>query len=149
MVSCHLIYMKLMFETIPQTINVDSLEKYKLNESSETNIYSEEGIFSIQKNILYKKTIEDHTANHFTINELDFILDKSVITLKAYPYKLPFNYSSKKFRQTTYALNPKSKLKLVIEHTSVKIYDMYFLTYEEIKNYSISEDIVTFLSLLK
>ena len=44
-----------MFETIPQTINVDSLEKYKLNESSETNIYSEEGIFSIQKNILYKK----------------------------------------------------------------------------------------------
>ena len=26
---------------------------------------------------------------------------------------------------------------------------MYFLTYEEIKNYSISEDIVTFLSSVK
>ena len=69
MVSYHLIYMKLIFDTIPKTINVDSLEKYKLNQSSETNIYSEEGIFSIRKNILYKKTIEDHTGtSHFTIN---------------------------------------------------------------------------------
>tara|TARA_B110001450_G_C17547192_1_gene451079 strand:- start:18 stop:467 length:450 start_codon:yes stop_codon:yes gene_type:complete len=149
MVSSDLIYMKLIFETIPNTINVDSLEKYKLNQSSETNIYSEEGMFSILKNTMYKSTIEDHGTSHFTIDGNEFILDKSVIIRKTYPYKLPFNFLSKKFEKTTYALNRHSKLKLIIERSSAKIYDMYFLTDEEIKNYSISEDIVTFLSLLK
>ena len=51
--------MKLLFNTIPNTINVDSLEKYRLKQYTETIIFSEEGIFSIQKNTLYKETIED------------------------------------------------------------------------------------------
>jgi len=149
MVSYHLIYMKLLFDTIPNTINVDSLEKYKLKQSSETCIYSEEGIFSIQKNNLYKESVQDKTSSHFTIDNIDFTLDKSIILKQKYPYKLPFNFLTKKFQQTTYGLNPKSKIKLIIEQSSAKIYNMYFLTDEDIKNFSISEDIVTFLSLLK
>ena len=47
--------MKLLFETIPNSINVDALEKYRLKQCSETIIYSEEGIFSIQNNSLYKE----------------------------------------------------------------------------------------------
>lgn len=149
MVSNNLIYMKLLFDTIPNTINVDSLEKYKLKQCSETCIYSEEGIFSIQKNSLYKESIEDKTSSHFIIDKIDFTLDKSIITKERYPYKLPFKFLTKKFKQTTYGLNPKSKIKLIIEESSAKIYNMYFLTDEDIKNFSISEDIVTFLSLLK
>ena len=141
--------MKLLFETIPKTINVDALEKYRLKQSSETIIYSEEGIFSIQNNSLYKKIIDDETSSHFTIDGIDFILDKSNITKKKYSYKLPFNFVSKKFEKITYALNPKSKIKLVLEQSSSKIYNIYFITDEDIKNFSISEDIVTLLSLLK
>lgn len=149
MVSNNLIYMKLLFDTIPNTINVDSLEKYKLKKCSETCIYSEEGIFSIQKNSLYKESIEDKTSSHFTIDNIDFTLDKGITTKEMYPYKLPFKFLTKKFQRTTYGLNPKSKIKLIIEQSSAKIYNIYFLTDEDIKNYSISEDIVTFLSLLK
>ena len=141
--------MKLLFNTIPNTINVDSLEKYKLKQSSETCIYSEEGIFRIKKNNLYKESVQDKTSSHFTIDNIDFTLDKSIVLKQRYPYKLPFNFLTKKFQQTTYGLNPKSKIKLIIEQSSAKIYNMYFLTDEDIKNFSISEDIVTFLSLLK
>ena len=141
--------MKLLFDTLPKTINLDALEKYKLKQCSETSIYSEEGMFSIQKSNLYKEIVQDKSSSHFTINNIDFTLDKSVIFKKKYPYKLPFNFLTKKFQQTIYGLNSKSKIKLVIEQSSAKIYNMYFLTDEDIKNFSISEDIVTFLSLLK
>ena len=74
--------MKLLFQTIPKTINVDALEKYRLKQCSETIIYSEEGIFSIQNNSLYKEIIDDETSSHFTIDGIDFILDKTNITKK-------------------------------------------------------------------
>lgn len=141
--------MKLLFNTIPNTINVDSLEKYRLKQYTETIIYSEEGIFSIQKNTLYKETIEDGSSSHLIIDDIDFILDKSIVSRIKFPYKLPFNFLSKKFEKIIYALNPKSRIKLVVEKSSAKIYNIYFITDEDIKNFSICEDIVTFLSLLK
>lgn len=141
--------MRLVFQEIPKNINFDSIEKFKNKELTITNLYSEEGLFRIQNDKLFKINIIDNDFTKYSINDIDFLLDKSDIHLKLFNYKIPFNFESKKMVQIIYSLNKNSKIQLVIEHINQKIHDVYFSTNYDIDNYSIKEDICTFLSLLK
>lgn len=141
--------MRLVFQEIPKNINFDSIEKFKNKELTITNLYSEEGLFRIQNDKLFKINIIDNDFNKYSINDIDFLLDKSDIHLKLFNYKIPFNFESKKMVQIIYSLNNNSKIQLVIEHVNQKLHDVYFTTNYDIANYSIKEDICTFLSLLK
>jgi hypothetical protein len=144
-----IILMKLIPEVIPNNINLDVLEKFKIKTSEKSIIYSDEGIFSIQKKVLNKHNIKDGQYAEVVIDSINFIKDYSVVSYEPYMYKLPFNYKKKSFNEHIYGINKGSALKLVIEEVNTKILNVYFISNEDCDNFFINEDIVTFLSLLK
>jgi hypothetical protein len=129
-----------------------------------TKIYSTEGIFHLFDNILHRVKIIDHPIERTSINNLDFIIDKSTILYEEDWVQLSPNHIIETVNVYTYSL-PASPAHTVGEHTSGehtsgehtagaeevqlfvekkndKISEMYFVVEDE-------TNIVTFLSELK
>ena len=140
--------MKIIFETIPEKINLDKLFKFKNKSFNQIEIYSNEGIFKIKNNnickIIYKDDLNDNDP--LLIKKYKFMIDNSVLDYKQFN-KIPFEFIDIEKVIEEYLLYEKCRVKLVIEFVGNNISDIYFFNSLDIIDDSIKNDIISFLSL--
>jgi len=148
MVYSNIFIMRLYLEHISRNIKtLDSLEPYKRQQHNITMLYSDEGIYTVSNNNIKKHIIYDIPIQDYSFKNKIYFVDRSTIEYKTVN-KIPFNHKIVKKLCTYYSIDPKSKLKFIIEESNNKIIDMYFETYEDINNQLILNDITTLVSCL-
>ena len=87
-----------------------------INNSHKKEIYSDEGIFTTDKNNLYKITYLDGEISKIPkyIDNINIVIDKSEET-REIVNQLPFDNFILNLETRNYVLNPQSKIKLVID----------------------------------
>ena len=130
---------------------LERLHKYYYKETKHTLFFSESGIFSLNKDGLYKHNIIDGNIikrnNYY--NDYSLWTDTTKIVKNNEIQQLPYNYVIKKIKELHFRLHENATITFCIQLSDNKITEYFFLTNEDIDNFSIKKDIVTFLSLLK
>ena len=113
-------------------------------------IYSEKGIIEVDKSgKLWNMEITDETPYIYTLdNQIQIYIDKSTIKRKEETFQIIPEHVSVITNKTVYGLSPKAMVNLIVETVEEHITDIYFETEIDIQQYSVREDIVTFLALL-
>jgi hypothetical protein len=125
------------------------LDKYFLQENIVQEIYSEEGMFQVTNNKIYKLNVTDKPAVHLSN---DFIVDTSTI-LMTESYQIPTNHIA--IMTTQYIYQCKSGIQLVVEGTFTKnkSANTKYLGYEPNNFYfnvqTEKDDLGVFLSIIK
>ena len=126
------------------TNNANILEEYFQSKHDILHFDTEEGIFEIVGNKIYKIT-ENSDLEHYPFsNEISFMIQNQD-TIRKELYYIPLHYTYVKKELKKYKLHPTSLLTLVLLNNS----EIYFETSELEITESIKEDMITFLSLLK
>jgi len=122
-------------------------KKYLNESNSEKWILTCEGLFKYVNNNLHKFRLwlsdDDLSTNKSPIkpSNLRWIQIDTV-------YKIPTQHAIIDITKQIYKLHPKSNTSFIIELKDDKIHDYYFESKETLENYSLKEDINSFLSLL-
>jgi len=133
-----------------------TLEKYLCDTKNKLTLYSIDGIFNIDENNIRKMIILSDNSQKTIFFGNNLLIEQTKLKYEKTNY-IPSEHEAYKFIELTYILNPKSKLKLVIEGnydqtntTNFIPNDFYFETIieEELTNSVIKEDLNVFLSLL-
>ena len=125
------------------------LDKYFLRENMVQEIYSEEGMFHITNNKIYKLIVTDKPIVH-KCNDL--IIDTSTISTTE-SYQIPTNHIA--IMTTQYIYQCKSGIQLVVEGTfsKDKSANEKYLGYKPNNFYfnvhSVNDDLGVFLSIIK
>ena len=100
----------------PQNIlkKLKILDEYYINTKNSIEIISNEGIFYVNDKNFYKMNIILDKLSELRSNDLELLLDKSVFKNETVHY-LPLNHINTHVTTFYYSINPKSKIKLVIE----------------------------------
>ena len=126
------------------TNNANMLEEYFQSKHDILHFDTEEGIFEIASNKIYKIT-ENPDLEHYPFsNEISFMIQNQD-TIRTELYYIPIHYTYVKKELKKYKLHPTSLLTIVLVNNS----EIYFETTEGEITESIKEDMITFLSLLK
>jgi hypothetical protein len=146
--------MRLYFSKKIDSLNFTIPTKYSsLKVDNLTRIYSTEGLFQLLNNTFSKVIIRDYPIETVTINNIDFLIDKSQIVydyewkqlepnhivehIKLYTYDLSVLQETAGIQETT-------SIQLVIEKKKEEISELYFV----ITNYINEKNIVTLISEL-
>jgi len=133
-----------------------TLEKYLHETKNKLTVYSIDGIFNIDENNIRKMIILSDNSQKTIFLGNKLLIEQTKIKYEKTNF-IPNEHEVYKFIELTYILNPKSKIKLVIEGnydqtntTNFIPNDFYFETIieEELTNSVIKEDLNVFLSLL-
>jgi len=132
---------------------MNSFNNYLLNKTNVIEVYSDEGVYSVDNNNIYKITYVDKPIKKIKhSSEIDMIIDFSE-TKKIIVNHLPSDCIILKIETHNYKLN--EKIKLVIDFTlnknmDYKIHNFYFDVSDDIDINSplFKQDINVFLSLL-
>lgn len=129
----------------PLTTNdANLLEEYFQTKYDILHFDTEEGIFEIASNKIYKIT-ENPDLEHYPFsNEISFMIQNQD-TIRKELYYIPIHYTYVKKELKKYKLHPTSLLTIVLVNNR----EIYFETAEGEITESIKEDMITFLSLLK
>ena len=147
---------------IKNVFNINKLSSIIVKQSEKVNliekkqkliIYTKEGIYEIDEKNTYKLIMNSENTEKIIINNLDFLLDKTVIT-KQLTFQIPTEHINVPLLILTYSLEKKNYIKLVIEclveNEIINPIDFYFIidieNTSDINNYI--EDINVFLSML-
>jgi len=126
------------------TNNANILEEYFQSKHDILHFDTEEGIFEIVSNKIYKIT-ENSDLEHYPFsNEISFIIQNQD-NIRKELYYIPLHYTYVKKELKKYKLHPTSLLTIVLVNNR----EIYFETTEGEITESIKEDMITFLSLLK
>jgi len=140
------------------------LDDYYFSNKINIEIMSDEGIFHIDNKKFYKINVISDKLLELKIKDLELLLDKSVYNNEIV-HQLPINHINTHITTFYYAINSKSKIKLVIEgkydtneliDNKVNKYinftpiNFYFEVSNEIKEFELlnNDDLNVFLSLL-
>jgi hypothetical protein len=137
------------------------LDDYYINTKNSIEIISDEGIFYVNDKNFYKMNIILDKLSELRSNDLELLLDKSVFKNEIV-HHLPLNHVNTHITTFYYSINPKSKIKLVIEgnyeneiNITNKYYNFistnfYFEVQNEITDFELlnNDDLNVFLSLL-
>jgi len=125
-------------------------ESDALRELIVKRIYSEKGIIEVDKSgKLWNMEITDETPSIYTLdNQIQIYIDKSTMKRKEETFQIIPEHVSVITNKTVYGLSPKAMVNLIVETVEEHITDIYFETEIDIQQYSVREDIVTFLALL-
>ena len=93
---------------------IKSIDEYFLNKKNNIEIISDEGIFYIDEKKFYKMNIISDELIKLRSNNFDLLLDKSVYN-NDIVYQVPLFHIDSYVTTFYYAINSKSKIKLVIE----------------------------------
>ena len=130
-----------------KNINYNLIKKYLYNEEFIFYIYSNEGIYNIKNNKLIKLKIIDKNIHTHSINNIECIIDNSIIIDNNEHYQLPIDNVQIKIKRLYYQLRTKSLVKLILDiDNNNNIIDFYF-DIDSINN-NINEDILSFLFYL-
>lgn len=133
---------------------------YLIDKTLQTRIYSSEGIFHIKKNKLNRVIINDLPFEPLTINNVEFMVDRSSINYEVDWFQLNPNHMVETIQVSTYTLLDPSALPdssvdpfpdytLVIERVhGEEISDVYILNNKNNIDNDVENTIVTFLSAL-
>jgi len=133
-----------------------TLEKYLCETKNKLTVYSIDGIFNIDENNIRKMIILSDNSQKTIFFGNNLLIEQTKIKYEKTIF-IPNEHEVYKFIELTYILNPKSKIKLVIEGnydqtntTNFIPNDFYFETIieEELTNSVIKEDLNVLLSLL-
>jgi len=94
---------------------INDIEKYYKYTKEFVDIYTDEGIFTVDDGKLYRFNISDNDECK-KIGNLDLIIDNSLVE-KEQVYQLPYNHIVMKITQFYFAPSVKSNVKLVLEGT--------------------------------
>ena len=140
------------------------LDEYYFNIKNSIEIISDEGIFYINDKNFYKMNVILDKLVELRSNDLELLLDKSLYKNEIVHY-LPLDHIDSSITSFNYSINPKSKIKLVIEgkyengisnneitnkyHNFIPT-NFYFEVPNEKSNFEIlnNDDLNVFLSLL-
>lgn len=111
---------------IDKKIDKDLLNRYTEELKNYILIYSNEGIFKIFKDKIYKINIIDKPIINFSINGYNLLIDESIINYENDITMIPFNHKLKNINEVTYNLDSKISLKLLYNKNS--LIDYYFET---------------------
>jgi len=90
------------------------IDEYYYSTKKSIEIISDEGIFYINDKNFYKMIIVSDKLVELRSNDLELLLDKSVFNNESV-HHLPLNHINTDITTFYYAINSKSKIKLVIE----------------------------------
>ena len=158
--------MRLYFSNKIDSLNFTIPTKYSsLKVDNLTRIYSTEGIFQLLNNTFSKVIIRDYPIETVTINNIDFLIDKSQIVydyewkqlepnhivehIKLYTYDLSVLQETAGIQEiqesaSTTSITSTTSIQLVIEKKKEEISELYFV----INNYINEKNIVTLISEL-
>ena len=126
------------------TNNANLLEEYFQTKYDILQFDTEEGIFEIASNKIYKITTNSDLEHYPFSNEISFMIQNQD-TIRKELYYIPIHYTYVKKELKKYKLHPTSLLTIVLLNN----HEIYFETAEGEITESIKEDMITFLSLLK
>ena len=125
-------------------------KKYPPNKRDNEKIYSEQGIYQVNLNDLFKLNIENEMSKRFEENGRQWILDKSIL-VREKVFQLPVEHKNIKVIQLVFSLESNSKVNFIIDflendEKENNIIDYYF----DILDSDIPwQEINVFLSILK
>jgi len=133
----------------PQNIFSNNINTKDLCKTSNTchYIYSDDGMFLLQNNQLYKLIPDDVPCDTITFNNTDFIVDCSTYTFRKDIYNVPWAHIIQTIEKIEYKYSNSSLVSLIIEKNNGKITDVYFETMEKNLNIQLKNDIIKYLSL--
>ena len=134
--------------SIPK-IQKQHVDKYFIKNYKKNYIYTEEGIFNIDNNNLFKMKIKDRPLEKSVLAGFDIYIDKSIMTKNEEYYHLPIHNYPEELTEEIYKLNAQSSLQMNIEMKENFIHNLYFVSKCSIDTIGVKKDIITFLSLLK
>lgn len=126
----------------------DNLNKYYYKTINKQYFYTDEGIFTLYNHNITKQLPVDIEIEKFSFDNYNFIIDKSYLENVEQVFQLPYEHYIINVESKYYTLRKNANIKLVIEYVNKKYHDFYFETNEDIRDYMIKEDILTFLSML-
>lgn len=128
------------------------LSSYMCTVKKESMMLTLHGIYKYNKEDLavYKLCLkgEDQKIKNY-IETHDFFISADKWKKTSNSHQLPFIHKIISVKSYIFSPRPRANLKLIVEETDGKISDYYFITKEDSDNFSIKEDIGSFLRLLK
>ena len=130
---------------------LEKINNYYYKNKQYTLLFSDKGMFHLENKEIYKLNITDGeiSKKHKFYKDIDLWIDSTKFTKNSNIQQLPYDYYSKKIKELHFRLHENATITFCVELSDNKISNYYFITNENIENYSMKKDIVTFLSLLK
>jgi hypothetical protein len=100
--------------------------EYKKSDKFYNIIYSDEGIYKIDKKNIYKINVSDHPINTLKIKDYNLLVDKSKIEYRPNISTIPFNHKFYEINETIYKISNLSKISFVILKKDNNVFDYYF-----------------------
>lgn len=114
----------MLLYVISNIINFQSLSNYTKEEKNYTLIYSNDGIYKIINEIIYKLTITNESSKSIVINNKTLLIDESNLSYTIVN-SIPIKHVCLTIRAEYYKLN--KNVFLVIEYNKNKLYNIYFI----------------------
>ena len=114
----------MLLYVISNNINFESLSNYTKEEKKYILIYSIDGIYKIENEIIYKLNIMNENSKSIVINNKTLIIDESNISYTIVN-SIPIKHVGLTIRAEYYKLN--KNVFLIIEYNQNKIYNIYFI----------------------
>jgi hypothetical protein len=114
----------MLLYVISNIINFESLSNYIKEEKNYTLIYSNDGIYKIENEIIYKLTITNESSKSIVINNKTLLIDESNLSYTIVN-SIPIKHVCLSIRAEYYKLN--KNVFLVIEYNKNKLYNIYFI----------------------
>ena len=109
-------------------------EKYLVSTVSVFELYSSEGIFSVEPNKVFQLVPDFNTnVRRLLYGDLELFIDSTKVTKTEVLSQLPTNYLEYKFTKKVYKLVPTYNVELVVEMLEDKCISFYFV-YEKEEN---------------
>ena len=146
------------YNMVKITKKLKNIAKYLTNKKNYIEIYTDEGVYSVDQHNIYKFTYLDKSIQTIEYNpniennpKFELLIDVSETKLDVVNH-LPFNNLIVKMQTNTYKLKSNSKTKLIVQfmleqNMEYKLYNFYFVVSDDIDINSLSfkEDINVFL----
>ena len=113
-----------------------------LNTEKQVMFYSDHGIFILKNHIFYRQTIETKPHNKFTISDVEFMADKSIVTYKKLFSQIPADCVAKIINRKIYHL---SEFRFVVVTQGDILFDCYIETVMNESNPQFKNIISSFL----
>ena len=134
-----------MSNNIPKIINKDKLIKHS---KKYRNIYSGEGMYKIRFDKIVKLIPEDIEPEFFSLNKIDFSVDKSIFLEKDVNW-IPNNHQIVDIEEIEYKLYNNSSISLIEHYNKGEICNIFFITKLNIIDTNIKNDIMSYLTFIE
>ena len=126
-----------------------TLIPYYISTKNKSLIYSEEGIFKIAKDKIYKMKVVDVPVKKYVMDNIVLYCDDSTIVVDDEWFQIPYSHYKNDIVEETYKLNSDSSMQMIFVKKDGFVQDIYFETKCDINTIGVKDDIISFLSLLK